>query len=131
MRRYPFLHDHFIKKGSVAQVKHFKELINLNFSYLIFLFKIIKIHSISNPEVQFFLVNAHFSFDSNASFTTLIQSVIVMKYLENLLQKFCDIKPNILFATDLNASIYSSPFDYISKGLFSYSFLNESKLKIN
>ncbi|RMZ94411.1 2 -5 -phosphodiesterase, partial [Brachionus plicatilis] len=45
----------------------------------------------------------------------------------NLLQKFRDSTPKILFAADLNAFPFSSPFDYITNRVLNFPLLNENQ----
>lgn len=86
------------------------------------------VESVENPKNNFLLLNTHLYFNNKAPFTRLIQTVVSLKFVEKICEKFDeDSKPKILFGGDFNSIPSSIVYNYITKGTFCKSSLSSGK----
>lgn len=97
----------------------------------------VQIESLENPGHHFLLANTHLFFHPEADFIRLLQSIVSIKYIEELkfkiINKNQDIKKlGVLFAGDFNSDPPSQAFQYIfSKQIPIDLMKNEDKNFIN
>ena len=78
------------------------------------------------------LANTHLFYESRANFIRLIQSMVSIKYIENIINNLVAQNKHksvaVIFAGDFNSNPQSLAIDFILKGQIPYQNLNESML---